>query len=108
MDPVVQVIHPSGTLDGTSTQSLLQEVDQLGATGIKTVLVNLQHVTFIDSSGLGALVAAFKAMRAAGGKLVLCSANPQARMLFELTSMDQVFEIFANPEEFQQTLQLMS
>jgi len=54
----------------------------------------------MDSSGLGALVLALKAVRMAGGRLFVCSINEQIRILFELTSMDRVFEIFETPEEF--------
>jgi anti-anti-sigma factor len=54
----------------------------------------------MDSSGLGALVLALKGVRAAGSKLFVCSINEQIKILFELTSMDRVFEIFENQEKF--------
>jgi anti-anti-sigma factor len=55
----------------------------------------------MDSSGLGALVLALKTVRAAGSKLFICSVNEQIKMLFELTSMDRVFEIFPTREDFE-------
>jgi anti-sigma B factor antagonist len=69
----------------------------------KLILVDLKEVTFMDSSGLAALVTAFKTVRSSGGKLCVCSVNQQIKMLFELTSMDRVFEIFADRDEFIQT-----
>ena len=58
----------------------------------------------MDSSGLGALVLAFKTLTRADIKLVICSINEQVRILFELTGMDKVFEIFPSQEEFHQNL----
>jgi anti-anti-sigma factor len=43
------------------------------------VLIDFQDVTFMDSSGLGALVLALKTVRAAGGKLFICSVNEQIK-----------------------------
>lgn len=100
MSPVVKVVQPSGLLDGTKASQVRQEIDDIVANGADVVLIDLQDVTFIDSSGLGALVSALKAVRAAGGKLFICSINAQVRMLFELTSMDRVFQIFSNRDEF--------
>ena len=72
------------------------------------MLIDFQDVTFMDSSGLGALVLALKTVRAAGGKLFICSINEQVRMLFELTSMDRVFQIFPNRDEFANTISPLS
>ena len=58
----------------------------------------------MDSSGLGALVLILKNVRSAGATLFLCSINEQIKMLFELTSMDRVFEIFSNREEFEEKI----
>jgi anti-anti-sigma factor len=58
----------------------------------------------MDSSGLGALVLSLKTVRSAGGKIFICSINDQIKMLFELTDMDRVFEIFNNREELEQKI----
>ncbi len=58
------------------------------------VIVDLTNVTFIDSSGLGALISALKALRANGGDLVLCSMSAQVRTVFEITRLLRVFEVF--------------
>ena len=66
-------------------------------------LVDFQNVTFMDSSGLGYLVLAFKYLREVDSKLLMCSVNEQIRILFELTGMDKVFTVFSNQEEFNQS-----
>jgi anti-anti-sigma factor len=100
MDLSVRVVQAVGILDGKHTTQLRAEIDEVLSAGAKHILLDLKEVTFMDSSGLGGLVAALKDVRSAGGKLYICSINEQIRILFELTSMDQVFSIFANQDEF--------
>lgn len=104
MNPVVEVVRPSGILDGTKAGQFRQEISNLVESNVDIVLIDFQDVTFMDSSGLGALVLALKTVRAAGGKLFVCSVNEQIKMLFELTSMDRVFEIFPTREDFENTV----
>jgi anti-anti-sigma factor len=104
MNTEVKVIQPSGILNNALASQLCHEVDEIINSGTRIILVNLENISFIDSSGLGGLVNAFKSTRAAGGRLVLCSVCEQARMLLEITGMDQVFEIFPNESEFNKAL----
>lgn len=100
MSTLVKVVEPVGLLDGTKAGKFREEISQLVEDKAEIVLVDFKNVTFMDSSGLGALVLALKTVRASGGKMFICSVNDQIKMLFELTSMDRVFEIFANRSEF--------
>ncbi|MBN3947249.1 MAG: STAS domain-containing protein [Nostoc sp.] len=104
MKEEVKVIKLSGNLNATSAQEFRQNITDILQIGAKIVLVDFKDVTFMDSSGLGALVLAFKTLRAADTKLVLCSINEQVRILFELTNMDKVFEIFPSQDAFNQVL----
>ena len=105
MNSVVQIIEPEGILDGTKTADFQQQIDQSIDSGVDTILVDFSNVTFMDSSGLGALVKAFKTLQAADVRLFLCSINEQIKMLFELTSMDNYFTIFSDRQEFNQQIQ---
>lgn len=97
------VIQPSGVFDGSQAAAFRQAVaDQL--TTANVILLDLQEIQFMDSSGLGAIVAVLKSVRAAGGRLCLCSVNPQVKMLFELTSIDQVLEVFRDRAAFDAAL----
>ena len=101
MSTTVKVVQPSGILDGTKAGQFRQEIGSLVESNADIVLIDFSDVSFMDSSGLGALVLALKTVRAAGGKLFICSVNEQIKMLFELTSMDRVFEIFPTREAFE-------
>lgn len=104
MNSELKVIQPSGILNSSLANQLCQDVDETVQSGTKVVLIDLQNISFVDSSGLGGLVNAFKALRSAGGRMVLCSVCEQARMLLEITGMDQIFEIFSDQSEFNRTL----
>ena len=104
MNSVVQIIEPEGILDGTKTAEFQHQVEQSVESGVDTILVDFKQVTFMDSSGLGALVKALKTVNAAEVNFFLCSVNEQVGMLFELTSMDKYFNILRDREEFNKQL----
>lgn len=104
MSSAIKVIQPSGILDGNQASEFRQEIAEAVQGGSKVIIVDFQNVTFMDSSGLGALVLSLKTVRSAEGKLLICSINEQIKMLFELTDMDRVFEIFNNREELEQKI----
>jgi len=100
-DMTYEVVRPKGILDGTQAIQLRTNINKQ-LEKAKIILIDLQDVTFIDSSGLGALVSALKTVRSKGSKLFICSINDQIRMLFELTSMDRVFEVYNSEKDFKE------
>jgi anti-sigma B factor antagonist len=80
--------HNSGDLK----EYLLQMIDG----GQNHIIVQLEHVRFIDSSGLGALLSANKHIAAKSGKFVLTNIQQQVLSMFELTRLNRVFEIYAD------------
>jgi anti-sigma B factor antagonist len=104
MSSPIKVIQPSGILDGAQAGQFRQDIAEAVQGGVEMIVVDFKNVTFMDSSGLGALVLSLKTVRAAESKLFLCSINDQIKMLFELTNVEQVFEIFNNYEELEQKI----
>ena len=100
MNLSVTVLELSGILDGIRGNELRREVSTIVANGADILLLDMKKVTFIDSSGLGALVSAMQMTRNANAKLFVCSISAQVRMLFELTKMDRIFQTFADQDEF--------
>lgn len=66
--------------------------------GPDTVVLDLQQVQFVDSSGLGAIVASMKAM-GKGRTLALAGLNPTVDKVFRLTRMDSVFRMYPTLED---------
>ncbi len=64
-----------------------------------TVLIDMSELKFVDSSGLGALLACMRAMNSKNGRLRLFGMTKPVRALFELVRMHRIFEIFDTLEE---------
>ena len=63
------------------------------------VVLQLEQVTFVDSSGIGALVRLVSAARAKGGDIKLCSVQPQLRKTLEMTNLLAMFETYESESE---------
>ncbi|BDV43543.1 anti-sigma factor antagonist [Geotalea uraniireducens] len=86
-------------LDAHNSNDLKTKMQELFENGNKHLLVDMNDVRFIDSSGLGALVSGFKNAISHQGSLKLTSLQPQVRSMFELTRLHRVFEIFGSTAE---------
>lgn len=104
MTSVVKAFQPSGILDGINGSQLRREIISAVETGVDIVLLDLQDITFMNSAGLGTLLATLKTVKTAGGKIFVCSVNAQVNMVFEMTKMERIFQIFSNRNEFKNTV----
>ncbi len=84
---------------GEPESAFKKTVTRLLEEGHVNLLVDLQGVGFIDSSGLGALVRALTNSQKEGGQTKLLHAGPQIRKLLEMTKLDSVFEIHDDLEK---------
>jgi anti-sigma B factor antagonist len=92
------VLAVSGALNAVSAPTFRAYLGDTVTGGRNELVVDLSGVSFMDSSGLAALVSGLKTTRSAAGTLKLAGLQTQARMVFELTLMDQVFEIYESAE----------
>jgi anti-sigma B factor antagonist len=83
----------TGRLDAVSQLEVKTAFKERVQKGGVTLLVDLSAVTFIDSSGLAALVSGYKLAREGGGTLKLAGMTRQVQSVFALTRLDRVFEI---------------
>ena len=86
-------------LDAHNANDLKAELLALFEQGKRNILIDLQDVRFIDSSGLGALVSGFKNAITNQGSLKLASLQPQVKSMFELTRLHRVFDIYPTPAD---------
>lgn len=90
------VLQPQGRLDLQGGEVLGQQLASLVPQRHDLWTLDLAKVDFMDSSGLVALVTGLKAARTSGCRLVICNLQAPVRLIFELTQLDSVFEIFEN------------
>ncbi|HIC92869.1 MAG TPA: anti-sigma factor antagonist [Anaerolineae bacterium] len=87
-----------GGLEASNVMDFRESVMELLKEGDKVVL-DLGRVNFVDSSGLGAIVALGRSLSRGGGELRLASVTPHVRTVFELTRLHRAFEIYDTVEE---------
>jgi anti-sigma B factor antagonist len=84
---------------GDSATQLRDQIRSLIAAGKKELVLNLEGVDYIDSTGLGTLVICFTGMQRAGGQLKLLNLNRRNIELLVLTKLTTVFELFNDEQD---------
>jgi anti-sigma B factor antagonist len=98
----IRVAEPVTILDlpaSIETAKLQEQVQSVIKSGAKKVALNLTNITFIESSGLGALVAVFKICENAGVGFALYSPQPYLLKLVEITKLDRILRILPDEAE---------
>lgn len=95
---VLLAVHEE-RLDAHNSSELKAQMLKLFEEGKINLVIDLQAVRFVDSSGLGALVSGFKNASSRNGSLKLSGLQLQVKSMFELTRLHRVFEIFADVDE---------
>lgn len=93
------VLAVSGEVDLGTAPRLREHLVNLIDDGHRHVVVDLSATDFLDSTGLGALVAGFKRLRAHEGDMRLVCSTARIRKVFELTRLDLVLPIFESVED---------
>ena len=83
----------TGPIDFLSRKTLGNLIEAGLAQGHRDFALDLQGITFIDSSGLGALVACFSTIRKQGGSMKLVQLPSQVRELIEMTKLTDFFDL---------------
>ena len=90
----VTIVDINGRITlGDETGQLRDTVRQLIAEGKKKIVLNLEHVDYIDSSGVGELVSSFTTVRNSGGELKLLSLSKKVHDILQVTKLYTVFDI---------------
>jgi anti-sigma B factor antagonist len=96
----VTILDLNGKLTiGDGAQLLKDKSESLVFQGRKQVIVNLGAVPYIDSGGLGQLVACYTTLTRAGGRLTLVNLNTRNHDLLSITKLVSVFETFDTERE---------
>jgi anti-sigma B factor antagonist len=96
----VRVMDLSGTIKGGDSASRLRSrLKELLANGDTQLVIDLSRVSFVDSAGLGALVAGLTTARNQGGNLKLARVARQFREQLIMTKLVTVFEVYDTVED---------
>ena len=92
----VLVFQVNGEINISTSPELKKQFEKQPS---KKVVVDLEKVSYIDSSGMATLVEILKRTKSQGGSLGLSGMSDKVKSLFEITKLDKLFLIFVNQDE---------
>lgn len=97
--------EPQGYLSAANANNFLERLTAAINSSVNSaVLVDMSAVEFMDSAGLMALIKAFRLAQKQGCKFGICCLAPSVKIMFELTQLDNAFEIFESQASFEAAL----
>lgn len=95
---IAVVAFSRDSLDASNTKTFKDDMQPVLAQ-YNHILLDLEALQFVDSSGLGAMLSCLRTMHDKGGHLALCGMSKPVRTLFELVRMYRIFDIYASRAE---------
>ncbi|MEP7133138.1 MAG: STAS domain-containing protein [Acidobacteriota bacterium] len=96
----VQILDLKGKITiGSGDVQLRETINKLVDEGKKNILINMQEVTTIDSSGIGELVGCYTSVTNKGGKLRLLHLPPKINDVLTVTQLITVFDVYESEQE---------
>lgn len=87
------VAKVSGELDLLTAPSFRAQVDEaLAANGLRNLILELSGLSFVDSSGLGAILGRYKVVTQLGGRMILAGPQPQVQRIFALSGLFKIMD----------------
>jgi anti-sigma B factor antagonist len=99
VDGVTVIAMDGRIVLGEESNALREKVKSLVAEGKKKVVMNMNNVTFIDSAGLGTLVAAHHSAKGQGASLRLCHLGTKFQEVLQITKLMTIFEVYNTEAE---------
>lgn len=94
----IDVLKLAGRLDADSTGYFKEKVSFLAEHNRVRLVIDMSAMTFIDSSGLGAIISALRLTRESGGNIKIAALQAPIRPIFKLTHLDRVFDLYGDTE----------
>jgi anti-sigma B factor antagonist len=92
------VLPLKGEIDLHVSPSVTASLNSMIEKKPQRLVVDLSDVTYIDSAGLAALIGAMQKVEGYGGKFLLAGLQETVRSIFEISRLDQVFQIFPDAD----------
>jgi anti-sigma B factor antagonist len=99
VDGVTVVALDGRIVLGEESNALREKIKSLIAEGKKKIVLNMENVTFIDSAGLGTLVAAHHSAKSQGASLRLCHLGVKFQEVLQITKLLTVFDVYNSEAE---------
>lgn len=101
------VMRLSGELDQASAESLKRRVvDIIDKYYIKNLIINLEQVPFMDSSGIGFIIGRYSQIKNRRGRIVVCSMNDMIERIFNLSGLKRICLVAKTEDEATKCLEV--
>lgn len=91
--PDAWIVRCSGEIDAATAEDVETVLTAVAEDGCKNIVVDLTHVDFIDSTGIGVLLRVHRMVEGSGHRVSVHGCSPAAQRLFEITRLDRLLEI---------------
>ena len=95
----VAIVDLTGEVDAYTSTRFRETMVELIDAGAVNLIIVMNKVEYIDSSGLGALVGGLKRASEREGRIVIVCKNPQVKKVFEITGLERVFPLCQTEDE---------
>ena len=92
----VTIFQIAGEINISTSPDLKKSFEKLPS---QKIVIDLEKVGYVDSSGLATLVEILKKSKSQGGQLALSGMSDKVKSLFEITKLDKLFSIFPNQQQ---------
>ena len=93
------IVQVKGEIDYSQSSELRVQIMTLLQKRVARLIIDLEGVQYMDSSGVAVLVEAMQMQRKQNDKIILCSLQPKVKGIFEIARLNTVFTIVANSSE---------
>ncbi len=98
IDDVAIVILKGKLMGGPETSAIHEKVKDLVEDGVTKVVFDMAKVSWLNSTGLGTIMASSTTLSHAGGELKVAGLQDKARGLFSIAKLDSVFKIYGSAD----------
>jgi len=95
----VVILDINGEIDLYNAPDIKDTIKNLIDSGKRQVIINLEKVSYIDSSGIGVLISSLSNLKKVGGALKIINVYASVKKVFELTKLTSFFEIYDSEDE---------
>ena len=95
----VSLVHVTGSLTSFEVTGLRTTITSLLRQGRRKIILNLDGLRYLDSSGIGELVRNYMTVIKAGGEMKVVGLKPKVEEIFKVTQLHQIFQEFQDEKE---------
>ncbi len=93
------LLNPGKMLDNSNAHEMVEIITTALSSGFKYVIIDMCHLEFLSSAGVGSILGTVETFREAGGDLILCNLSSTIQHVLEVLDLDEYLTIKDDKEE---------